>query len=68
MTDVNDVMAMGWDLGDWENSLTIDVGSVYCCRKCNNIAMVTKGGLGVLQLGCCDQPMEKVEASEDGNK
>ena len=68
MTDVNDVRAMRWDLGDWEDSLSIDVGTVYCCRKCNNVAMVTKGGLGVLQLGCCGSPMEKVNTCEGGNK
>jgi len=67
MTDVNDVRAMTWDLGDWEDSLSIDVGSVYCCRKCQNVAMVTKGGLGILQLGCCDEPMEQVQADQDGN-
>jgi desulfoferrodoxin-like iron-binding protein len=67
MTDVNDVRAMHWDYGDWEESLSIDVGSVYRCSVCNNVAMVTKGGLGVLQLGCCGQPMEKVVAEEAGN-
>jgi hypothetical protein len=68
MTDVNDVRAMRWDLGDWEDSLNIDVGSSYICKKCNNIAMVTKGGLGVLQLGCCGQLMEKVPSCGDGRK
>ena len=68
MTDVNDVRDMQWDLGDWEESLSIHVGAVYCCRICKNVAMVTKGGLGVLQLGCCGQPMEKINAEQGGSQ
>jgi len=54
-----------WNLGDWESVLTIDVGSCYVCRECENIVMVTRGGVGVLDLKCCGKPMEKVEASRD---
>ena len=68
MTDVNDVRAMRWDLGDWEDSLSIEVGSVYCCRVCENVAMVTKGGLGILQLSCCGQSVEIVSADKDGEQ
>jgi hypothetical protein len=50
-----------WDLGDWEKVLTIHVGTAYVCRQCRNIVMVTKGGVGVMDLRCCGAPMEKVE-------
>ena len=49
-----------WYLGDWERALTIHVGAAYVCRQCENLVMVTKGGIGVLDLVCCGQPMEKV--------
>jgi len=51
-----------WDLGDWEQALTIHVGTTYVCRKCQNIVMVTRGGVGVMQLICCGRPMEAVAA------
>lgn len=49
-----------WDLGDWEKVLTIQVGDAYMCRICQNLVMVTRGGVGNLELICCGQLMEKV--------
>ena len=50
-----------WDLGEWEEALTIHVGTAYICRECGNVVMVTRGGTGVMQLVCCGKPMEKIE-------
>ncbi len=50
-----------WDLGDWEKVLTIQVGDAYLCRECQNLVMVTRGGVGFMELECCGKPMEKVE-------
>ena len=58
-----------WDLGDWEQRLTIEVGTAYICRECKNLVMVTRGGVGVMELICCGKPMEKIspkEATEAG--
>jgi hypothetical protein len=49
-----------WNLGDWERVLTIKVGSAYACRQCENLVMVTRGGVGIMQLNCCGRPMERV--------
>jgi hypothetical protein len=49
-----------WNLGEWEQALTIDVGASFLCRKCENVVMVTRGGVGVLDLVCCGDPMERV--------
>jgi hypothetical protein len=49
-----------WDLGEWEQALTIRVGQAYVCRECQNVVMVTKGGIGNLELICCGCPMEKM--------
>jgi len=50
-----------WNAGDWEKALTIHVGTAYICRICNNLVMITRGGVGVMELICCGKPMEKVE-------
>ena len=50
-----------WNLGEWEEALTIHVGTAYACRECGNLLMVTKGGVGILDLNCCDRPMDKIE-------
>ena len=50
-----------WNLGEWESALTIHVGTAYVCRHCENVVMVTRGGVGMLNLVCCGKPMEKVE-------
>jgi desulfoferrodoxin-like iron-binding protein len=49
-----------WDLGDWEAALTINVGALYACNQCGNLVVVTRGGVGTLELACCGTPMEKV--------
>ena len=56
-----------WELADWEAALTINVGSSYVCRECGNLVMVTRGGVGVLDLQCCGKPMEKVDAKENAS-
>ncbi len=53
-----------WDLGDWESALTIKVGTAYACRGCGNLIMVTRGGVGILDLVCCGEPMERVHGAE----
>jgi len=49
-----------WELAEWERRLTIHVGEAYVCRQCENLVMVTKGGVGVMELICCGKPMERV--------
>jgi len=68
MTDINenDVRQMHWDLGEWEEALTINVGSAYGCRVCGNLVMVTKGGVGVLQLTCCGEAMSRLGSAAKG--
>ncbi len=53
-----------WNLGEWETALNIHVGTGYACRDCGNLVMVTKGGVGVMDLVCCGQPMERIVAKE----
>ncbi len=50
-----------WDLGAWQKVLTIEVGDAYLCRDCQNLVMVTRGGVGIIELRCCGKLMEKVE-------
>ena len=61
MTDVPEDFSGEYDLNAWEQALTIHVGTAYACRRCENLVMVTRGGVGVMELTCCGQPMEKVE-------
>ena len=66
---MGDASLSDWNTGDWERVLTIHVGTAYVCRVCQNLVMVTKGGVGVLDLVCCGKPMEKVtlkKAEEPG--
>jgi hypothetical protein len=51
-----------WELEQWEEALTIQVGTAWVCRECDNLVMVTRGGTGVMELTCCGQPMERVHA------
>lgn len=55
-----------WNLGEWEEALTIDVGASFICRECGNVVMVTRGGVGILDLVCCDKPMERVNPPPAG--
>jgi desulfoferrodoxin-like iron-binding protein len=48
------------ELSQWENALTIHVGDVHKCDECGNVVMVTRGGVGVLELNCCGKPMQLV--------
>lgn len=61
MDDTPTTPPSDWGLGDWESALTIRVGTTYVCRQCENIVMVTRGGVGVLELTCCGEPMEEIE-------
>ncbi len=64
MKNKNGLSQPNWDLKDWEKALTIHVGAAYMCRTCENLVMVTRGGVGVLDLKCCGKPMEKANASD----
>ena len=57
----NEDMAPDWDREEWEQALTIEVGTAYLCRACGNIVMVTRGGVGVMELICCGALMERIE-------
>jgi hypothetical protein len=62
MTDNPENIVPEWDLGDWEKALTIHVGTTYACRRCGNLAMVTKGGVGIMDMVCCGKQMEKLDS------
>ena len=53
------------DLAAWEKSLTIRVGTAHVCRQCGSVVMVTRGGVGFLDLICCGTTMEQVQAGVD---
>jgi desulfoferrodoxin-like iron-binding protein len=61
-----DALPQDWDLDDWKRSLTISVGQAYACRTCGNVVMVTRGGVGVMELVCCGSPMEKLQTQSNG--
>ncbi len=54
-----DAMA-DYSLDDWEKALTMEVGACFVCHLCDNRVMVTRGGVGVLDLVCCGHTMEKI--------
>jgi desulfoferrodoxin-like iron-binding protein len=60
MAKVPDTIPAEWNLEEWEHVLNINVGASYACRACGNLVMVTRGGVGVLDLRCCGQPMQRV--------
>lgn len=66
MSDQPETAPDGWNLGDWERALTIKVGDAYACRECENLVMVTRGGVGIIQLHCCGKPMERVGPGVEG--
>jgi len=71
MTESSESTVPGWDLGDWEEALTIHVGATYVCRECGNLVMVTKGGVGVMDMVCCGKQMDKLDslrATEGGGE
>jgi hypothetical protein len=66
MAKFPDAIPSEWNLEEWEHVLNIHVGTAYACRDCGNLVMVTRGGVGVLDLRCCGKPMEAVEAQREG--
>jgi len=66
MTEYNEFDAQNWDLAEWENVLSIHVGTAYGCRACGNLVMITRGGTGILDLRCCGKPMEKMALPKGG--
>jgi hypothetical protein len=66
MTQFPETPPAEWDLGDWEKVLTINVGVAYVCRECQNLVMITKGGVGIMNLVCCGKPMEKLSNEAGG--
>ena len=65
MSDFPETAPIEWDLGEWERALTINVGTAYACEVCGNLAMVTRGGIGVMELTCCGKRMKQVEKGRD---
>jgi hypothetical protein len=57
-----------WDLAEWEKALTIHVGRMYVCRACGNLAVVTRGGVGMMEMVCCGKAMDPVQARDAGRK
>ena len=53
-------------LEDWVNAFSIHVGTAYACDNCHNLVMVTKGGVGVLELSCCGKPMQRLQPPDCG--
>jgi desulfoferrodoxin-like iron-binding protein len=62
----NDEALPDWDMEEWEEALTINVGTAYRCRTCGNIVMVTRGGVGVMELICCGIPMDLIDPRASG--
>jgi hypothetical protein len=49
-----------WNLEEWERALTIHVGKSFACEECGNLVMITRGGVGAMELRCCGKPMTQV--------
>ena len=60
MSDFESTPAPEYDLAQWEKALTIRVGEAWVCRTCGEVAMVTRGGVGSLEMICCGRPMQKL--------
>ncbi|MBI3397960.1 MAG: hypothetical protein HY026_01785 [Deltaproteobacteria bacterium] len=54
-----------WSVDDWTKEWTIHVGKAYRCSICGTMAMVTKGGVGVMEPKCCGRAMALVEKPDD---
>lgn len=54
-----------WSVDEWTKEWTIHVGKAYHCSKCGTMAMVTKGGVGVMEPKCCGRGMAVVERPDD---
>jgi hypothetical protein len=46
-----------WGAQEWTRAWTIMVGRAYVCDECGAMAMVIKGGVGVMDPRCCGSPM-----------
>jgi desulfoferrodoxin-like iron-binding protein len=66
MSDFGSTQPPEYDLEQWTQALTIHVGSAYACKTCGQLVMVTRGGVGTLELICCGQPMQKVAPAAGG--
>ena len=55
-----------WELKDWQRALSINAGTAFFCRECRNLVMVTRGGVGAMELICCGKPMERVHGTAGG--
>lgn len=66
MAKLSDAVPPEWNLGDWEKALTIRVGTAFACHACGNLVMVTRGGVGVMELVCCGKVMEEVRVGKAG--
>ena len=47
-----------WTHEEWEREWHINVGTAYACRKCGNMIMTTKGGVGTFEPYCCEELMQ----------
>jgi hypothetical protein len=54
-----------WTVEEWMGAWNIRVGTVYSCRKCGSMIIVTKGGVGVLEPKCCGRDMAQVSGREN---
>jgi hypothetical protein len=61
MSDFPETPPPEWDLDEWAKALTIHVGVAYACEECGNLVMVTRGGVGIMELSCCHKPMKKLK-------
>ncbi|MDP6523578.1 MAG: hypothetical protein QGH15_05085 [Kiritimatiellia bacterium] len=59
MNEFSEAQTPDWDLAVWKESLSIHVGTTYACHDCGNLVMVTKGGIGVMDMTCCGKQMEQ---------
>ena len=64
MSDFPETPPAEWNLDEWEQALTIHVGDAHACEACGNLVMVTRGGVGIMELSCCGKPMKKLGATE----
>jgi hypothetical protein len=49
-----------WTHEEWEREWHIEVGTAYACKKCGNMIMITKGGVGAMEPYCCEQLMQRM--------
>jgi hypothetical protein len=54
-----------WGHDEWKKAWNIRVGKAYHCKECGAMVMVTKGGVGVLELKCCGKMMTELNVEEE---